>query len=390
MAILKNTIVEDTAFLKFPVGTTAERPSNEISRTRFNSSTNQLEVFDGVAWINIWQLSGYMTATGGTISFANTNQGNFAVHTFTSSGTFNITSVTGVPNVEVLIVAGGGGGGSDAGGGGGGGGVVHGYFEGSGVGEYSVVVGAGGSGAIYNPTNGNDSSIQRTTAPAVNRGRKSFGNITNRANAIELAQGGGGGCNGILMHGTSGLFDAHQSEEGGSGGGAGPLESLSAFTFTSMQPGRGTRLQGTGGGGSMNYAPFTDTLFKGGGGGGGAQRPGMTAPNGGPPVHGGGSGGDGYAWRGLYSNNAATHYGGGGSGGSGTFDGQPYNINSLGGGGKGGFFSGATRVAAENGGINTGGGGGGANVSTGSTPGTNRFQGAAGGSGIVFIKYRIS
>jgi hypothetical protein len=47
-------------------------------------------------------------------------------------------------------------------------------------------------------------------------------------------------------------------------------------------------------------------------------------------------------------------------------------------------------VAAENGGTNTGGGGGGANVSTGSTPGTDRFAGGAGGSGIVIIKYRFS
>ena len=46
-----------------------------------------------------------MTATGGTI----TTNGNYKVHSFTSSGTF---TVTGTGTVEYLVVGGGGGGGT--------------------------------------------------------------------------------------------------------------------------------------------------------------------------------------------------------------------------------------------------------------------------------------
>ena len=56
--------------------------------------------------------------TGGTI----THDGSYAVHTFTSSGTF--TAPTGVTSAQVLVVAGGGSGGGDVGGGGGGGGLI--------------------------------------------------------------------------------------------------------------------------------------------------------------------------------------------------------------------------------------------------------------------------
>jgi fibronectin-binding autotransporter adhesin len=392
MATLKNTIIDDTAFLKLPVGTTAQRSAGGAGRTRFNSTTNQLEVHDGTAWNPIWQLSGYITsATGGTVSWANTSAGNFKIHTFTSSGTLTLNTIVGVPNVEYLIVAGGGGGGSDAGGGGGGGGVVHGFTEALRVGTYAIAVGSGGAGGEYNPGMGNSSYIARDQA-TLDRGIRSFGNDTGYNPGTELAFGGGGGSNGQNQAGAGGVyFDSWQSDFGGCGGGAGPLESLGDFTFTALLPGIGTLKQGTRGGNSMNYPSLGDNQFKGGGGGGGAQRPGKPAPNGGSPVYGGGSGGDGYLWRGAFANGAAVYYGGGGSGGSGTYpSGQPYNINSLGGGGKGGFNNGGPRVAAENGGTNTGGGGGGANVSTGSTPGTDRFAGGAGGSGIVIIKYRFS
>jgi len=57
-------------------------------------------------------------ATGGTI----TTDGSYRIHTFTSSGTFEVSE--GVA-CDVLIVAGGGGGGGSRGGGGGGGGLIY-------------------------------------------------------------------------------------------------------------------------------------------------------------------------------------------------------------------------------------------------------------------------
>ena len=54
---------------------------------------------------------------GGTI----TTDGDFKVHTFTSSGNFVVSSVQGLGEVRILLVGGGGGGGYVVGGGGGGG-----------------------------------------------------------------------------------------------------------------------------------------------------------------------------------------------------------------------------------------------------------------------------
>ena len=48
-----------------------------------------------------------IAATGGTI----TTDGDFKVHTFTSSGNFVISSVQGLGEAKILLVGGGGGGG---------------------------------------------------------------------------------------------------------------------------------------------------------------------------------------------------------------------------------------------------------------------------------------
>ena len=58
-------------------------------------------------------------ATGGTI----TTFGDYVIHTFTSSGTFEVTDST-LTEVDVLVVGGGGSGGGNFGGGGGGGAVL--------------------------------------------------------------------------------------------------------------------------------------------------------------------------------------------------------------------------------------------------------------------------
>ena len=51
------------------------------------------------------RVSGWV-ATGGTI----TEDGDYKVHTFTSSGTFSVANIGDVAGVEYLVVAGGGGG----------------------------------------------------------------------------------------------------------------------------------------------------------------------------------------------------------------------------------------------------------------------------------------
>jgi hypothetical protein len=52
MAILKNTIIDDSGFLKLPSGTTTERPSSpEEGMIRFNQTFNGIEYYDGNKWI---------------------------------------------------------------------------------------------------------------------------------------------------------------------------------------------------------------------------------------------------------------------------------------------------------------------------------------------------
>jgi hypothetical protein len=51
MAELKNTIIEDTAAIQLPVGTTAERPQNPTSGyLRYNRTLNTLETYDNQTW----------------------------------------------------------------------------------------------------------------------------------------------------------------------------------------------------------------------------------------------------------------------------------------------------------------------------------------------------
>src|SRR3990167_1031387 len=64
-----------------------------------------VKTWNGVPWA---AAGGFITATGGTI----TTDGDYKVHTFTASGTFEVTSGSG--NVWYLVIAGGGGGGRGA------------------------------------------------------------------------------------------------------------------------------------------------------------------------------------------------------------------------------------------------------------------------------------
>lgn len=144
------------------------------------------------------QIASFIVATGGTI----TTNGNQKIHTFTSGGTFEITSGEGT--VDYLIAAGGGGGGSNANtgtgaaGGGGAGGLLTGTTGVLTVNTYGVTVGAGGAGGAtggYNPgSDGSNSSFNGNTS---------------------TAGGGGGSGGGVSPNGRN----------GGSGGGAGATSS---------------------------------------------------------------------------------------------------------------------------------------------------------------------
>lgn len=267
---------------------------------------------------------GTVTATGGTT----TTSGSYKIHTFTTSGTFTITSPSLV-SVTYLVVAGGGGGGVGRGGGGGGGGVLTGTTTLS-AGSFTITVGAGGANA-YNDLQGGDG------------GSSSIGTTV-------VTTGGGGG----------GGWITNTGRNGGSGGGASAGSAASA----------GTGIAGQGYAGSARL----DTLTGGGGGGAGAAA----------------SGKDGAIGISSQITGTTTYYAGGGGAGALLAGGSPgvayggtYQVaNGTYGGGNGANTGGSgVHQPYQDAVANTGGGGG----------GQEGYQGnsGAGGSGIVIISYII-
>lgn len=220
-------------------------------------------------------------ATGGAVTYS----GGYTIHTFVSSGTFNVTSVRPGATVEVLIV--GGGGGSHVGGGGAGGVIINNSVSIS-VQSYPVVVGAGGNIC----SNGSNSS------------------------AISLvAAGGGGNC------GAAGFA-------GGSGGGGYPGYSGGSGTVGQGQSGGAGIAGGGGGGGGAGSVGSNGLSTIGGSGGGGVS----SSISGSAVFYGGGGGGGGESGG-----------GGGGAGGGGDgneLSGNPGTSNTGGGAGGGWFVNG--------------------------------------------------
>ncbi len=270
-------------------GVTINSPYNSLTiRARYSqvslikTATDTWDLFGEI------EIPSYITATGGTI----TTDGNFKIHTFTSSGTFQITG--GLGTVESLVVAGGGGGGGGGaglGGGGGAGGVVH-TSPGSSytIGSFSVTVGAGGA----TDTNGSNSVFDTITATGGGAG------ATDTANGSNGGSGGGSGYNigtaglGTLGEGNDGsVGNQIASNVGGGGGGAGAVGGAS-----------GSNQGGAGGVGVVKNISGSNVTY-GGGGGGGAQ-----SGSGGA----GGTGGGGAGGQGAGGSNGSANTGGGGGG----------------------------------------------------------------------------
>lgn len=270
-------------------------------------------------------------ATGGYITY----DSNYIYHTFRESGTFTPTqSLT----TEALIVAGGGAGGFTyresnnwnwAGGGGGAGGLK--YISSKAVTSstaYTVTVGAGGSAGSNFSNSGSSSAFDTDTTVGGGRG----GNYANNNGA-----------------------------SGGSGGGA-----------CSYNVNPGTNLNATGGSGTSGQgnsgANSSATRGAGGGGAGAAA----TTAN-------GGDGSNTYStWAYATGTGDRGYYAGGGSA---EIDTSTVGTAGLGGGGTAAMFNvGLTSIPGL---ANTGGGGGGAAIAGN----TGYVAGAAGGSGIVIVRY---
>jgi hypothetical protein len=336
----------------------------------------------------------YVAATGGTVTTVCTN---FKVHTFTSPGTFCVSSAgnaCGSNTVDYLIVAGAGGGGmggnaaslpspdkTDGGGGGGAGG----YRESSGAASgcytrsplgacvaalpvaaspYPVTVGGGGAGSPGN----------------CNPGTNGSNSVFAGSSTITSTGGGGGGSKNNPGGAASGPFSGNT---GGSGGGATHRNSPTANSTTGGGAGNTPPVsppQGNGGGNANN--PWANARGGGGGGAQGSGAPGCNSGDGGAgftscitasPV---GYAGGGGAAGGPAGGPAPAAMANGGEGGVLQSPGTDRVSNTFGAGdGAGGS---ETKTAGTD---NRGSGGGGSNPAS---PG-----GANGGSGVVIIRYKF-
>ena len=153
-----------------------------------------------------------VVATGGTITDLN----GYRIHTFTTSGTFTVTSGD---NVEVLVVAGGGGGGTSqtsngGAGGGGAGGLIYSTAYSVTSQAYTVTIGnggaAGGVGLAQPGVNGGNSVFDNLVAIGGGYGSEVSGNGGNGGS------GGGGGYNGYSVARLGGTGVTGQGNVGGS------------------------------------------------------------------------------------------------------------------------------------------------------------------------------
>ena len=305
----------------------------------------------------------FIVATGGTI----TTCGNCKIHTFTAPGTFCVSQVhpcAANNQVSYMVVAGGasGGGGADspAGGGAGGGGAGGFREDKSPVTPYtaSPLEGAGPitvTATAFPITVGAGGATQSSSSTGGSNGSNSiFSTITSAGGGS-----GGAGYNGIT-YGSGG--------SGGSGGGAGASNPSVTGTGTGG-PGNTPPVSPSQG---NNGGTVSGTGIRGGGGGGGASASGSSgasSPTAGP----GGAG--------VSSSISGSSVGRAGGGGGGQGNGNPGGTASDGGGSGGGTDSASGAGVAGT--ANTGGGGGAGGDASSS------FVGAAGGSGIVVIRYKF-
>jgi len=314
-----------------PAGSVTDSMITGLSSSKL---TGALPALDASALTNLPGATvSYGAGSGGTTNTYTENSKSYKSHTFTSSGTFTVTTAG---HFDIMMVGGGGGGGGHHAGGGGAGNVVI-INDTISAGSYSLVIGAGGtSSAGGRGTNGTDTTGFGETAYGGGGGG-------------DYAAGNGGGASGGCGGAASGIDPGM-----GGAGTSGKLKSLEGFRYGNPA-------------GNSYYTNHD------GGGGGGAGEKGEEART----TSNGGDGGDGIG--NTYRTGSSVNYGGGGGGGTYYGSSGTVGVGGAGGGGNGSY---GNAYNATSGSANTGGGGGGNGGQTGGA-------GGSGGSGIIVIRYEV-
>jgi len=319
MANLKKTIINDTGFLRVPVGTTAQRPASlGVAMVRWNTDEGYLELYDGADWVEVKTSGGGLyDFTSATFTSGGTTGRNGPALTaartgLTGTGTdawknntefFNTTNgiqLWTVPADGTYRIEAWGAQGADGG---------------------SGATGLGGSGARMR----GDFALTKGEVFRIVVGQQGI-TQTN-------GWGGGGGGGGTFVWNPNSLS---QPLIAAGGGGCGGINSINQQDGITVQTG-GNGSNNGGAGGTGGNASQSSGICGGGGGQGWF---------GGPSYHCGGS----FTWQPLYTNpdgHLATGTVTGGFGGGG---------GSWGGGGGGGGWSGGGSAGWANSGFGGGGG----------------------------------
>lgn len=316
--------------------TISTNPSTGIGTLWFNTTSGEMYgctdvTVDANVWTNVGGGTGNIfpplsSATGGTI----TTDGNYKVHTFTSSTGNFIVSNADAP-FTVLVVAGGGSGGAYYGGGGGAGGLIYNVEHTLTTTNYAITIGAGAAGKDTGHPGGVGYAGTDTTFAGL------------------IAAGGG-----------AGKVSSSDNGNGGSGGGGGHSTTGGSSTSFGFDGGAGS--------GGPNYNP---------GGGGGAGSVGADGSS-----SGSGIGGTGIDYSSIFGTSVGdSGFFASGGGGGATQDGSTVaGVAPAGGGSDGSTDISNPGVASSAAQVNTGGGSGG---------GSNYSGSGNGGSGVVIIRYRF-
>jgi hypothetical protein len=354
----------------------------DITLSTEGQSVTLVYVDSTQGWLNTMdstsnvRANAFLAATGGN---STATSGDYKIHTFTSPGTFCVSSIGGIVanNIVDYVVVAGGGGAGDPGDGG--------RSSGSG--------GAGGfrfyANTPVNPQGGPAAPINNFPSGTA---------ITVSASPYSIAVGGGGASGSApSTAGASGVnstFSTITSNGGGSnsvaGGSGGGVYSAGGGSGCNGNTPPTSPAQGRPGGDAINdNSPSGGGNYVGAAGGGAITDGGNASTS--SPYGAVGGAGAGIAGFGTSGENSGSYYyfsGGGGGGGQAIKGPAPgfrtAAVGGIGGGGDG-QISASAGPAGQAGATNTGGGAGGGGCNSSCNSGT----GAAGGSGIVIIRYKF-
>ena len=206
-----NTVITSTSI---GIGTTTTEGRNAgvgtaVGTLIYNSTDGVVQVYNGTGWDLLSNIP--FTATGGTKD--TTSRSGYAVHTFTSPGTF---AVTGTPaTVEYLVVAGGGGAAAQTTVGGGGAGGFRSGTLAVFPGDYTVTRGGGGAGGPWDTDGSKGANSVFGPITATGGG---FGGADETQGGPGGSGGGSGGSGGTARAGGPGNEGGYTPVEGYDGG----------------------------------------------------------------------------------------------------------------------------------------------------------------------------